>query len=87
MVDVFPDKSTGNNIPEGTGWVRRVERYNHVSTTMSMKLYVGGLLYHNIPLKGMNKVDILNRIYIEPQKKRNCCDNIINKETKKKVFR
>ena len=48
-----------------------------------MKLDVDGLLNHNIPLKDVIKVDILNRMYSDPQKNRKCCDNLINKETKK----
>ena len=51
---------------------------------MSLKLDVDGLIYHNIPLKDVTKVDILNRMYSEPQNK--CCDNIIKKDTRKKIY-
>ena len=87
VVDVIPYTSTGNNIPEETGWANKVEKCNNVSTTMSVKLDVDGLLYKNIPLKYVTKVDILNRMYSDPIKKRKCCDNIINKYTKKKFYK
>ena len=45
-----------------------------------MKLYTDGLLYHNIPLKDVTKVDILNIMYIDPRKKRKFCDNLIKKD-------
>ena len=32
---------------------------------MSVKLDVDVFLYHSIPLRGVNKVDIVNRIYSE----------------------
>ena len=47
-----------------------------------MKLDVDGLLNHNIPLKDVIKVDILNRMYSDPQKNRKCCDNLIKKDRK-----
>ena len=53
---------------------------------MSVKLDVDGLLYHNIPLKDVTKVEILNIMYSEPQKNRQCCDNLIKKETKKPKY-
>ena len=83
MVDVLPDTSIENNTLAGTGWIKKVEKRDIGSTTVSMKLDGDGFLYHNIPLNDVTKVDILNRMYSEPQKKRKCCDNIINKETNK----
>ena len=59
-VDVFPDTFTGNRIPEGTGWVKKVDKCNNGSTKMSVKLDVDGFLYHNITLKGVSRVYILN---------------------------
>ena len=35
---------------------------------MSVKLDVDGLLYHNIPLKDVTKVEILNRMYSDKRK-------------------
>ena len=35
---------------------------------MSLKLDVDRLLYHNLPLKVVTKVDIVNRLYSEPHK-------------------
>ena len=29
VVDVLPDKSPDNNIPEGTGWVKKVDKCNN----------------------------------------------------------
>ena len=77
MVDVLPDISPGNNIPERTDWVKKVEKYNNVSITISVKLDVDGFLYHNIPLKDVTNVGIVNRMYSKPQKNRNFCDSII----------
>ena len=37
---------------------------------MSVKLYVDIFLYQNIPLKDVTNIDILNRVYSEPRKKR-----------------
>ena len=37
---------------------------------MSVELDVDGFLYHNIPHKDVTKVDIINRIYSEPQKQK-----------------
>ena len=37
-------------------------------------------------MKYVTKVDILNIMYSDPQKKRKCCDNLINKETKKTKY-
>ena len=51
---------------------------------MSVELDVYEFLYHNIPLKDVTKVDILNRMYIEQRKNQKCCENLINKYTKKK---
>ena len=51
-----------------------------------MKLDVDVLIYHNIPMKDVTKVDILNIMYSDPQKNRKCCDNLINKETKKTKY-
>ena len=68
--DVLPDKSTGDNKLSGTSWVKQVDKYKNASTIISVRLYADGLLYHNIPLKYVTKVVILNRIYSEPRKKR-----------------
>ena len=81
MVDVLIYKSPGNNIPEGTGWVKEVDKFNNGSTTMSVKLYDNGLLYRNIPLEYVTKFDILNRMYSEPREKYKCFDNLIKKDT------
>ena len=83
MVDVFPYIYPGNNISVGTGWMKKVDKSNNGSTTMTVKLDFDGLLYHYIPLKYVTKVDILNRIHSEPQKNRKCCDNITKKEINK----
>ena len=83
MVDILPDTYPGNIIHTGTGWVKKVEKCKNGSTTMSMKLDINGLICHNKPLKGVTKVDVLNRVYRNPHKKRKFCDDIINKETKK----
>ena len=71
MVNVLPYTSPGNIISEGTGWVKKVEKCNNGSTTISVKLNVDGLIYHNIILKDVTEVDILNKLYSEPRKKRN----------------
>ena len=63
VVYVLPYTPPGNNILTWTGWVKKVEKCNSGSTTISMKLDVYGLFYHNIPLKYVTKVDILNRMY------------------------
>ena len=68
VVYVLPDTSPGNNTPTGNGWVKKVEKCNNVSTTTSVKLDVYGLLYHNIPLKDVTKVEIKNIMYSETQK-------------------
>ena len=68
MVDVFPDTPPGNNIPAGTGWVKKVEKWNNGSATLSVKLYVYGFIYHNITLQDVTRVEILNRMYSDPQK-------------------
>ena len=73
VVDVFPDISPGNNIPIETVWVKKVDKCNNVSTIMSVKLDVDVLLYHNIPLKDVTKVGILNIMYSNPQKRRKYC--------------
>ena len=51
-----------------------------------MKLYVEVFLYHNIPLKYVTKVVILNMMYSDPRKKRTFCDNLMKKETNKKKY-
>ena len=71
VVDVLQYTFTGNNIPEGTLWVKKIEKWNNVSTAMSVKLDVYEFIYHNIPLKDVIKVDIFNIIYSEPQKSEN----------------
>ena len=63
LVDVFAYKSPGNNTPEGTGWMKKVDKWINGSTKMSVKFYVDGLIYHNIPLKNVTKVEILNTMY------------------------
>ena len=68
MVAVLPDTSPRNNIPSGTGWVKKVQKCNTGSNTTSVRLDVNVLLYHNIPLKYVTKVDILNIMYNETQK-------------------
>ena len=67
-VDVFPDTFTGNRIPEGTGWVKKVDKCNNGSTKISVKLNVDELLYQNIPVRYVTRVDIVNRMYSETQK-------------------
>ena len=59
----------------------------HVSTTISGNLDVYGLIYHNIPLKDVTKVDILKKLYSDPQKKRKYCDNLIKKKSNEKLYR
>ena len=71
VVGVLPDTFPGNNIPVGTGWVKRVEKWNNRPTTMSVKLDIDGLLYHNIPPKYVTNLDILNILYSEPWNKKN----------------
>ena len=56
---MFPYTSPGNNIPAVTGWVNKVENFNNGSTTIYVKLDVDLLLYRNISLKYVTKVDIL----------------------------
>ena len=53
---------------------------------MSVKLDVYGLLYHNITLKYVTKVSILNRMYRESPKNRKCCDNIVRNYANKEVY-
>ena len=67
IVYVFSYISDGNNIPSVIGWVKKIDRFNNVLTTISVKLDVDGFIYHNITLKGVTNVDILNRIYSESQ--------------------
>ena len=50
VVDVSPDTYPRNIRPARTGWLDKVENCNNGSTSMSVKLYVDGLLYHNILL-------------------------------------
>ena len=83
LIGVLQDKYPISNIPEVTGWVNKVEKYKNGSTKISVKLDIDGLVYHNIPLKYVTKVDMLNRMYSEPYKKRKCCENIIKKEITK----
>ena len=45
-----------------------------------MKLDVDRFIYHNIPLKDVKKIESLNRMYSDPQKKRKYCDSNINKD-------
>ena len=52
---------------------------------MSVKLNVDGFLYHNILLKVATMVDILNVMYSDPPKKIKCCNNMIKKETRRKI--
>ena len=63
VVDMFLYTYPGNNITEGVGWVKKGENYNNGSTILPVKLTVYGFFYHNIPLKYVTKVDILNRMY------------------------
>ena len=53
-------------MPAGTGWVNKVEKFKNRSTTISEKFDIYGLLYQNIPLKDVTKVDILNIMYSDP---------------------
>ena len=46
VVYVLSYKSPGKNIPEGTGWVNKVEKCKNRSTTILVKLYVDVFLYH-----------------------------------------
>ena len=86
MVDVLPDTYPDNNIPSGTGWVTNVEKCENGSATLSVKLDVDEFIYQNLPLKNVTKVEILNIIYSEQQKKRKYCDNLIKKETDKTTY-
>ena len=87
VVDVLPYISLGNNVLAGTGWVNKSEKCNNELTAMSVKLDVYGLLYHTIPLKYATEFDNLKIMYSDPQKNRFFCDNIINKETRKKSYK
>ena len=60
MFAVLADTSTGNNIPAGTRWMKKVDTSNNGSTAMLVKLDVDWLIYQNIPLKDVTNVDILN---------------------------
>ena len=71
VVDVLPYTSPGNNILVGTGWMKKVDKCNNGSTTMLVELDIYGLIYRNIPLKYVNNVEILNRMYSDPQKSEN----------------
>ena len=71
VVDVLPYKSTGNNITAGNSSEKKVDKCNDGSTTMSVKLDIYGLIYRNIPLKDVNNVEILSRMYSDPQKSEN----------------
>ena len=83
VVYVFPDTFHGNNIPAGTGWAKIVEKCNNKSTTMSVKLDVDELLYHNKALKDVTNVEILKIMYSETQKERKYHENLVKKATKK----
>ena len=83
VVDMFPYTYPGNNIPSGTDWVNRVDKCNNGSTTILVKLDIDGLIYHNIPLKYVTKFDILKIMNSEPQKNRQCCDNLTKKDKEK----
>ena len=48
--------------------MKKIDKYNNGSNTIPGKLYVDVLLYHNITLKDLTKVDILIRMYSDPQK-------------------
>ena len=72
VIDMFPYISPGNNIPEGIGWVKKVENCKNRSTTIPVKLTDDGLFYHNIPLKYVTKVDILTRIHIDTKECKQC---------------
>ena len=84
--DVLPYTYHGNNIRSVTDWMKKVDKYNNGSTTISVKFDVYGLLYHNIPLKYVTNVVILNMMYSDPRKKRTFCDNLMKKETNKKKY-
>ena len=71
VVDVLPDTSPGNNILPETGCVKKVENFNNGSTKISAKLDVDGFLYQKISMKNVTKVDIINRMYSDPPKKKN----------------
>ena len=70
VVDMFPYIYPVNNIPTENGCVKKVQKCNSGSTTISVKLDVDGLLYHSIPLKYVTKGDTLNRMFSDPRKKR-----------------
>ena len=40
MVGIFIYTYTVNSVPAGTGWFKKVNKYNNVLTTMSVKLDV-----------------------------------------------
>ena len=40
MVDVLPYTYSGNNIPAGIGWVKKLDNCNNESTEVSVKLTV-----------------------------------------------
>ena len=66
--------------------MKKVDKYNNGSTTMSVKLDVDGLIYHNIHLNDVTKVDILNRMYSEPQKTENVVTISLKNRQRKKVY-
>ena len=47
VIDMFPYISPEDNIPEGIGWVKKVDNCNNGSTTIPVKLTNDGLFYHN----------------------------------------
>ena len=65
MVDVLPHTSPANIIQTGICWVNKVEKCNNGSTKFSVKLEISEFFNHNIPLKDVTKVYILNRMYSE----------------------
>ena len=86
VVDVLPDTSPWNNILKVVHWLNKLDKCENGSNTMSVKLDVYLFIYHNKTLEAVTMVDILSRIYSEPQTKWNFYDNPINKSTKEKML-
>ena len=71
MVDVFPDKYSSNNRPIATFWANKVYKYNNGSTIMTLKWDFDELIYQNIALKDVTKVDIFKECTVIHEKSGN----------------
>ena len=47
LVDVFPEKAPGNTRPAGTGWVKRIQKWNIGPTKISVKLDVYRFIFRS----------------------------------------